>query len=68
MQFEVTKHIADIGNKELNIVSWNNRTPKIDLRSWRTDEGGEKMPNRGITLTEAEARALADALNQYGKA
>lgn len=68
MVFEITKHIADIGNKELNVVSWNNRTPKIDLRSWRTTDSGEKIPNRGITLTEAEAQELADALNQYGKA
>lgn len=47
---------------ELNLISWNNRSPKLDLRKW-TDTH-EKM-SKGITLTDAEARALRDALNKY---
>lgn len=41
--------------KELNLVSWNEATPKYDLRSWSPDH--QKM-GRGITLTETELRVL----------
>ena len=34
--------------KELNLVSWNDRNPKYDLRDW--DGTHEKM-GKGITLT-----------------
>ena len=47
---------------ELNLVSWNNHSPKLDLRKW-TDTH-EKM-GKGVTLTDVEARALRDALNEY---
>ena len=40
--------------KELNLISWNGREPKYDLRDW--SENHEKM-GKGITLTEEEAIA-----------
>jgi hypothetical protein len=46
--------------KELNLVSWNGREPKYDLREWDPDH--EKM-SKGITLTKEEARKLRDYLN-----
>jgi hypothetical protein len=45
--------------KELNLVSWNGRTPKFDLRDWAP--GHEKM-GKGITLTREEAGQLAELL------
>lgn len=61
--FEITKHIGVISEssrgwtKELNLVSWNKREPKYDIREW--DPEHEKM-GKGITLTEEEVIALKD--------
>lgn len=48
-------------NKELNIISWNERPGKYDLRDW--DENHQKM-GKGITLTKEELKALKELLNQ----
>lgn len=41
--------------REVNIVSWNNRAPKLDIRDWDPDH--ERM-SRGIGLSADEARNL----------
>ncbi len=46
--------------KELNLVSWNDREPKYDLREWSPDH--EKM-GKGATLTNDELLKLKDILN-----
>ena len=46
--------------KELNLISWNDRAAKYDLREW--DEGHEKM-SKGITLTAEELIELRNVLN-----
>lgn len=68
--FDILEHIAEIGSnrqgyKQLNVVSWNKAPARLDLRSWRTDENGVQQPNKGITLTDAEAQALYNALGKY---
>ncbi len=45
--------------KELNLVSWNGRDPKYDIREW--DPNHERM-GKGVTLTEEELKALKDLL------
>jgi hypothetical protein len=45
--------------KEVNLVSWNDREPKIDIRDWLPNH--EKM-GKGITLTQEEAIQLAGLL------
>ncbi len=47
--------------KEINIVSWNDREPKFDLREWSPDH--ERM-GKGITLSNEEAALLKEALNK----
>ncbi len=47
--------------KELNLVSWNEREPKYDLRDWAP--GHEKM-GKGITLSKEELIALKELLNK----
>lgn len=47
--------------KELNLVSWNDRDPKYDIRDW--SEEHERM-TKGITLTREEAIMLKDLLNK----
>ena len=46
--------------KELNLISWNDREAKYDLRDWSAD--GEKM-GKGVTLTKEELLALKELLN-----
>ncbi|MCD7837666.1 MAG: hypothetical protein LUG65_01990 [Clostridiales bacterium] len=65
--YEIVEHIATLsesGNtsKELNRVSYNGSPAKYDLRSWKRDDGEEKLL-KGLTLTAEEAQALKDALN-----
>ena len=62
IKFEITSHIAILSTnsrtgwtKELNLVSWNDKEPKYDLREWSPDH--EKM-GEGITLTEEELKTL----------
>ncbi len=45
---------------ELNLVSWNGRPAKYDIRSW--DSKHEKM-GKGVTLTKEELSTLKDILN-----
>lgn len=68
LKFEITEKIAILSTNakgwslELNKVSWGERDPKFDLRSW--DSEHEKM-GKGITMNEEEARALFAGLGQY---
>ena len=63
---EVVKHFGVISQeksgwqKELNLVSWSGRSPKLDIRDWAP--GREKM-GKGVTLTQAEAVELVKLLN-----
>lgn len=45
--------------KEINIVSWNDRQPKIDIREWGPDH--ERM-GKGITLSRDEFIKLAELI------
>jgi hypothetical protein len=66
IKFEIVKKIGIVSKspsgwaKELNLISWNEREPKYDLRDWSPD--GEKM-GKGVTLTREELLALRDLLN-----
>ena len=63
--YEIIQHIAVLGTsskgwtKELNIVSWNGRDAKYDIREWAPDKSNM---GKGVTLNEEEARALCAAL------
>ena len=65
LKFEITQHIGDISEnakgwkKELNLVSWNDRDPKYDIREWAPDHS--KM-GKGVTLTADELAQLKDIL------
>ncbi len=48
-------------NRELNLVSWNEGKPKLDLRDWAPDH--TKM-SKGITLNREEAAILREVLNE----
>ncbi len=46
--------------KELNLISWNGKEPKYDLRDWAPEH--EKM-GKGVTLNAEELKSLRDLLN-----
>ncbi|QNM14873.1 MULTISPECIES: PC4/YdbC family ssDNA-binding protein [Fusobacterium] len=66
IKFEIVENLGVIGTstknwtKEINLVSWNGRKAKIDIRDW--DENHEKM-GKGITLSKEELKALKDILD-----
>lgn len=47
--------------KELNLISWNGRNPKYDIRDWAPEH--EKM-GKGVTLSNEEIKALKDLLDR----
>jgi hypothetical protein len=48
-------------NKEINLVSWNGRAAKLDLRNWQSDH---KKCGKGIALTRGEAENLYKLLGR----
>ena len=66
IKFEIKETLGSIAEsakgwkKELNIISWNGKEAKYDLREWSPDH--EKM-GKGVTLTNDELKSLRDLLN-----
>ena len=64
-KFEIVETLAVLSEsskgwtKELNLVSWNDKEPKYDIREWAPDKS--KM-GKGITLSNEEAAVLKKAL------
>lgn len=67
LKFEIRKNLGVIGEgtkgwkKEVNIISWNDRKPKLDIRDW--DETHEKM-GKGVTLSTGEVEELKKLLEE----
>ena len=65
LKFEIKKTLGIIGEgtkgwkKEVNVVSWNDRKPKLDIRDW--DETHEKM-GKGVTLSKVEVEEFRKLL------
>ena len=61
-KYEIVKELGVISEnakgwrKELNLVSWNDRDAKFDIREWSPDH--DRM-GKGVSLTEEELEALA---------
>lgn len=66
IKFEITEQIAILSEsakgwtKEFNLISWNGREPKYDIRDWAPNH--EKM-GKGVTLSKEELEKLMKALN-----
>lgn len=67
IKYEIKENIGVLSEsskgwvKELNLVSWNDKEPKYDLREWAPDH--QKI-GKGITLTKEELIKLKEILNQ----
>lgn len=63
--YEILEEVAVLSEnargwrKELNLISWNGRPPKFDLREWAPAH--EKM-GKGITLTNEEFAELSKTI------
>ncbi len=66
IKYEIIEHLGVLSEsekgwkKEINLISWNGREPKYDIRDW--SENNEKM-GKGVTLSEEEAKKLRNILN-----
>jgi hypothetical protein len=67
IKFEIEKELGIIAEsskgwkKELNLISWNGKEAKYDIREWAPEH--EKM-GKGVTLTSEELKKLRDVLNE----
>ena len=73
IKYEIVKKIGVLSKagsgwtKELNLVSWNDRDPKYDIRDWSAGAGAEgdasRKMGKGVTLSKDELLALRELLN-----
>lgn len=65
IKYEIMEHMGVLSEspkgwkKELNLVSWNGRDPKYDLREWAPEH--EKM-GKGVTLSKEEMENMKKIL------
>ncbi|HPF21134.1 MAG TPA: PC4/YdbC family ssDNA-binding protein [Syntrophomonas sp.] len=65
IKFLITRELGTLGDvskgwqKEINLVSWNDRKAKLDIRDW--GPGHERM-GKGVTLNKEEAVRLKQLL------
>ena len=65
--YDILDQIAVLGKrgvwtKELNLVRWNNKWDKYDIRDWTSDH---MTMSKGITLTRDELITLKSFLEFY---
>jgi len=66
IKYDIVKKIGELSKsasgwtKEVNLISWNDRDAKYDIRDWSADH--EKM-SKGVTLSREELLALKALLN-----
>lgn len=66
LKYEITRKIGVLSegakgwSKELNLISWNDREPKYDIREWSPEH--DKM-GKGVTLSKEEIITLREFLN-----
>lgn len=65
--YEITETIGILSqstngwSRQLNLISWNGRAPKYDIRDWAP--GNEKM-GKGISMSLEELKALKEILDE----
>ncbi|MCX8092895.1 MAG: PC4/YdbC family ssDNA-binding protein [Candidatus Goldbacteria bacterium] len=63
-KYEIIKNLGCLSEssgwkKEINIISWNDKPPKVDIRSWDAEH---KRMSKGITLNKEEVKKLREFL------
>lgn len=59
---EYTDYKGERKSKEVNLVSWNGKPPKVDIREWNADHS---QMSKGLSITEGEAESLCMILHNY---
>ena len=65
---EIIKHLGDLSDVrgdyqiKVNLISYNGRRPKIDIRRWNMSSGNAAQ---GIALSDEEAMDLKNILEIY---
>lgn len=72
-KYEIVKKLGVLSKsasgwaKEVNLISWNDRDPKYDIRDWSAEGGAggdaARKMGKGVTLSKDELLALRDLLN-----
>ena len=66
IKFEIEKELGTIAEsakgwtKELNLISWNGKEAKYDIRDWDSEH---KKMGKGVTLSLEDLKKLKDILN-----
>lgn len=66
-QYEIVEELGVLSTgpkgwtKELNLILWNGREPKYDIRDWAPEH--EKM-GKGVTLSDEEIEVLKKLLSE----
>ncbi len=67
-KFEIIKSLGQLSTsrsgwlREVNMVSWNDARPKLDIRDWAPDHS--KM-GKGISLSDEETAILKEILEEH---
>ena len=63
IKYEIVKELGKLSEtesgwaKEVNLVSWNDREPVYDIRTWNSDHS---RMGKGVTLSESEMKAFCE--------
>ncbi len=66
IKYEIKQQLGELGSsragwtRELNLVSWNDGQPKLDIRDWNEDHS---RMSKGITLDYEQTAILRELLN-----
>ncbi len=67
IKYEITEKLGVISEtargwtREVNMISWNGREPKVDIRDWSPEH--DKM-SKGLTFTKEELEELAKIVSK----
>ncbi len=67
-KYEIKKEIGQLSSsksgwsRELNLVSWNDREPKFDIREWAPEHS---RMGKGVTLSKEEMQMILDTMANF---
>ena len=68
IKYEIVQEICVLSEsargwtKELNLVSWNDREPKFDIREWAPEHS---RMGKGVTLSKEEMQMILDTMANF---
>ena len=68
IKYEIVQEICVLSEsargwtKELNLVGWNDREPKFDIREWAPEHS---RMGKGVTLSKEEMQMILDTMANF---